>query len=190
MRKSAVVVIALGLAALGGGEAFAGGFLKGLVGRATVRGVGAAVGSSSSSSSSASTSSSSAAAKSYGADILTVDQLAACLKSASDLDGASQKIDTERGALEARISGVDARRAKLEETKAKLNRSSQAAVDRHNAQIKDYDKLVGETKAKQNAFNERVRAQNARVDGYNGQCAKRYYVDDLAAAKQKANVAF
>jgi hypothetical protein len=188
MRASAIV-ISLGLLALGSGEAFAGGFMKSLVGRAAVRGaVGAASGSSGSSSSSAS--SSSPAARAYPSDILTVDQLAACLKTASDLDGASQAIDTERGALEPRISEVETRRAKLEEAKAKLNRSSKTAVDRHNAEIKGYNKLVGETKTKQNAFNERVRAQNARVDAYNGQCAKRYYVDDLAAAKQKANVAF
>jgi len=88
----AAVVISLGLLALGSGEAFAGGFLKGLAGRGIVRG-GAAVarGSGSSSSSAAS---SSAAQKTYGADILTVDQLAACLKTASELDTASQSVDT------------------------------------------------------------------------------------------------
>jgi chromosome segregation ATPase len=184
----AAVVVSLGLLALGSGEAFAGGFLKGLSGRGIVRG-GAAVarGSGSSSSSAAS---SSAAQKTYGADILTVDQLAACLKTASELDTASQSVDTERGALQARVSEVDARRAKLEEAKAKLNRSSKTAVDRHNAAIDSFNKLVDETKAKQAAFNNRVRAQNANVDAYNGQCAKRYYADDLAAARQKANVSF
>lgn len=188
MNRSVVGAVSVALLVLGSGEAFAGGFLKGLVGRGTVRGAAAAA--RATGPSSPSSASPSSPAKTYGPNILTVDQLAACLKTASGLDTSSQSIDTERAALEKRISDVDARRTRLEEAKRKIDRSSKSAIDRHNAAIASYNKLVNEAKAKQTAFNERVRTQNAKVDAYNGECAKQYYAEDLAAARAKANVTF
>jgi len=56
-----------------------------------------------------------------------------------------------------------------------------AMVDRHNA-------LVIAAKEKLADFNSAVDAHNAELNAYNGDCAKKYYADDLTEAQKLAGI--
>src|SRR5262245_52544717 len=66
--------------------------------------------------------------KSYSPDVLTVNQLAQCLKKANALDQESQDIQVRRLGLTARDTEIDSLGTQIELKRAALNSYSQAAV--------------------------------------------------------------
>ena len=130
----------------------------------------------------------SARAKSYTSDVLTVDQLVACLKKADGLDRESQQIETQRERLSSTANEIDRMRAMTESQRATLNRYSQADVDRFNREVDRYNTMATNAKGLQNTFNLTIGSHNTGVDAYNLECAKKYYADDMESARKLAGI--
>ncbi len=124
--------------------------------------------------------------KSYTPDVLTVEQLANCIKKAGKLDGDSQQLEVIRTALLASKSEIDLSSATVEFQRTRVDHYSQKSVDTFNALISRYNILVTNGKTKQAKLNALVDAFNIEVDAYNPVCVKKYYADDLPDAQKLA----
>ena len=125
-------------------------------------------------------------AKSYTPDVLTVEQLANCIKKATKLDGDSERLEVIRTALLASKSEIDLSSATVEFQRTRVDHYSQKSVDTFNALISRYNILVTNGKTKQAKLNALVDAFNIEVDAYNPVCVKKYYADDLPDAQKLA----
>lgn len=126
------------------------------------------------------------APKIYTADVLTVAQLAVCIKKASKLDGDSERLEANRNALLSSKSEIDLASAAIEFQRPRVDHYSQQSVDAFNTLINRYNVLVINGKAKQVNFNALVGVHNAEADAYNTECVKKYYADDLPDAQKLA----
>ena len=126
--------------------------------------------------------------KSYTPDLLTVDQLAQCLKRADLLDQESEGIETNREALRNHVKQVDQLENNLKSKKSSLNRYSQIDVDDFNRDVHRYNSAVTGGKALEDALNNSIDLHNANVGAYNLACAKKYYADDMAEARKLAGI--
>ena len=160
-------------------------FLGGMLARGAVS---AAVHSGTSSSSSASSSSSTSSAKTYPSDVLTVAQLAQCLKGAAKLDETNERLEVDRKALQSSVSDVDQSKAAIDQQRSSLNRQSKASVNAFNASVDRYNVLVAGAKTKQTDFNSAINAYNVEIDSHNNDCVKKYYASDLPDAKKLAGI--
>jgi hypothetical protein len=124
--------------------------------------------------------------KSYTPDVLTVEQLANCIKKAAKLDGDSERLEVIRTALLASKSEIDLSSATVEFQRIRVDHHSQKWVDAFNALINRYNILVTNGKSKQANFNALVDAHNTEADAYNAGCVKKYYADDLPDAQKLA----
>jgi hypothetical protein len=124
--------------------------------------------------------------KSYTPDVLTVEQLANCIKKATKLDGDSERLEVIRTALLASKSEIDLSSATVEFQRTRVDHYSQKSVDAFNALINRYNILVTNGQAKQASFNALVDAHNTEADAYNAGCVKKYYADDLTDAQKLA----
>ncbi|HEY5069994.1 MAG TPA: hypothetical protein VII37_09390 [Candidatus Acidoferrum sp.] len=148
-------------------------FLGGLLARGAVR---AAV----------SNSHSSTPLKSYTSDVLTVEQLATCIKKAGKLDGESTRLDAERGSLLALTSQVELSSTAIEFQRSRIDQYSKASVDAFNASIGTHNRLVMNAKARNAEFNSGIDKHNGEANAFNSECAKKYYAEDLADAQKLA----
>jgi hypothetical protein len=137
---------------------------------------------------STSSSSSSSAVKSYTPDVLTVTQLADCMKQASKLDTDSDRIESDRTTLKQAQSDVDQSSASVEQQRSSVNTRSSVSVNAFNKLVDRHNGLVAGVKGRQVTFNTAVDAHNVEVNAYNGACAKKYYADDLGEAKKLAGI--
>jgi hypothetical protein len=126
------------------------------------------------------------APKIYSTDVLTVEQLALCIKQATKLDGDSDRIEVDRSSLLTSKSEIDAASAALELQRPRVDHYSQQSINAFNALIDRYNALVINGKSKQASFNTLVDALNVQVDAYNATCVKKYYADDLPDAQKLA----
>jgi hypothetical protein len=122
--------------------------------------------------------------KSYTPDVLTVEQLANCIKKATKLDGDSERLEGIRTALLGSKSEIDLSSATIELQRTRVDHYSQKSVDAFNALIGRYNALVTDGKAKQASLNALVDTFNIEVDAYNAGCVKKYYADDLPEAQK------
>lgn len=126
------------------------------------------------------------APKAYTADVLTVAQLATCIKKASKLDEDSDRLEASRTVLLSSKSDIDMARTAIEFQRPRVDHYSQKSVDAFNALINRYNMLVTAGKAKQVSFNALVDTHNTEADAYNTECVKKYYADDLPDAQKIA----
>jgi hypothetical protein len=154
-----------------------GGFLEALLARGLVRGAIIA---------GRSNATPTYAPKIYTSDVLTVAQLAVCVKQASKLDGDSERLEATRSVFIASKSELDLSSAAVEFQRTRVDHYSQKSVDAFNALIEHHNILVTNGKAKQASFNALVDALNVQVDAYNAACVKKYYADDLLDAQKLA----
>jgi hypothetical protein len=124
------------------------------------------------------------APKIYSSDVLTVAQLAICLKQASKLDEDNERLEATRTVFLSSKSEIDLASAAVELQRPSVDHYSRKSVDAFNALIVRYNMLVTNGKAKQAAFNALVDAFNVQVDAYNATCVKRFYADDLPDAQK------
>jgi hypothetical protein len=122
--------------------------------------------------------------KSYGPDVLTVQQLENCLRWAYRLDQDSTAIDSRRERLIDQLGRIDLYKTELDRLERSVDRYSQVAIDRFNAIVTRFNWLVDETRANQATFNFAVERHNDGINAYKASCARRYYADDLEAAKR------
>jgi hypothetical protein len=124
--------------------------------------------------------------KTYGPDILTVEQLAACIKKAVILDENSERLEASRTTLLSSGSEIDLSSAAIEFQRPRVDHYSKKSVDAFNALINRYNVLAVNGKAKQASFNALVDTHNTEAGAYNVECAKKYYADDLTDAQKLA----
>jgi hypothetical protein len=134
------------------------------------------------------TSSSTSSAKTYPSDVLTVAQLAQCLKGAAKLDETNERLELDRKTLQSSVSDVDQSKAAIDQQRSSLNRQSKASVNAFNASVDRYNVLVAGAKTKQTDFNSAINAYNVEVDSHNNDCVKKYYASDLPDAKKVAGI--
>jgi hypothetical protein len=72
--------------------------------------------------------------------------------------------------------------------RSRLDRGSRASVNAFNAMVDRHNALVIAAKEKLADFNSAVDAHNAELNAYNGDCAKKYYADDLTEAQKLAGI--
>jgi hypothetical protein len=179
MERALSIGLALSLLAYAADHANAGGmgrFLGSLLARGAVRGAIIA----------GRSQSETYAPKVYGPDLLTVDQLALCIKQASKLDGDSERLEADRGTLLASKSAIDAASAEVELQRPLVDHYSKRSVEAFNALIEHYNGFVISGKAKQTSFNMAVDTFNFQVNAYDATCVKKYYADDLPDAQKLA----
>lgn len=126
--------------------------------------------------------------KTYPADVLTVAQLAQCLKGAATLDETNERLEVDRTALRSSVSDVDQSKAAIEQQRSNLNQQSKASVNAFNASVNRYNALVDGAKSRQINFNSAIDAYNVEVNSHNNDCVKKYYASDLPDAKKLAGI--
>jgi hypothetical protein len=125
-------------------------------------------------------------AKSYSPDVLTVTQLAQCIKKAGKLDQDSDQLEASRTTLRSATSGVERSSAMVEHQRGRVDQYSKASVEAFNTLIDRHNKLVIDAKARQSSFNLVIDGHNIEVNAYNSECTKKYYADDLQDAQKLA----
>ena len=125
--------------------------------------------------------------KTYGPDVLTVSQLAQCIKTAGKLDSDSARYESERTKIEAWSSSIDASQLQVSAARSVMDNTSQRSVDAFNALVDRHNQLVQKGKSEELAFNIGVRSHNSDVNAYNAECGKNYYPSDLGAAQALAS---
>jgi hypothetical protein len=126
------------------------------------------------------------APKIYAADVLTVAQLATCIKKASKLDGDNELLKVIRAPMVSLQSEIDLASTAIEFQRLRVDQYSQKSVDAFNAQIARYRILAANIKAKEESFNALAVAHNTEIGTYNAECVKKYYADDLPDAQKLA----
>jgi hypothetical protein len=125
-------------------------------------------------------------AKSYSPDVLTVAQVAQCIRKAGKLDSDAERLEVVRTTVRSAVSGVDQSASALENQRARLDRSSKASVQAFNAAVDRHNKLIADAKARQTEFNSSIDGHNVEAETYNLECARKYYADDLSEAQKLA----
>lgn len=126
------------------------------------------------------------APKIYSSDVLTVEQLALCIKQATKLDADHERIEGDRKDLLSSKTVIDAANYQIEMQRATLDHHDKRSVDALNVRIDRFNGLVTSEKAKQDRFNFAVDTFNTQINTYNAACEKRYYADDLPDAQKLA----
>jgi hypothetical protein len=128
------------------------------------------------------------APKTYGPDTMTVEQIEKCLGSAQELDKSSEHVDALTNAVDVESAAIARSQQFLSMEKDLVDRYSEASVNAYNrkltamrTRISAYNASVDRAKAEQTSH-------NARVVSYNAECAKKYYADDMEAARIKLGV--
>lgn len=110
---------------------------------------------------------------SYGGDVLTPDELEACLRMNSDIDGLETDVHASKMRIEQAASEVDRLGSEIDVRATTLNRYSQADVDDYNLMVDRHQKLVQAYNGSLPAHNARIFALNGRVDAFNRACAEK-----------------
>ncbi|MBX9846296.1 MAG: hypothetical protein K2Z80_31270 [Xanthobacteraceae bacterium] len=126
--------------------------------------------------------------KSYGPDVLTVDQLVSCLKRAGSLDEESEQLEAKRTSLQDAQKDLDAFAERVERKRRTTDTRSQRQVDSFNSDVDAYNASVRRVKAQREEFNRQVDAHNSSASMFNMSCAKKYYADDMERARVLAGL--
>src|SRR3954452_11262825 len=124
--------------------------------------------------------------KNYTPDVLTVEQLASCIRKAGKLDEESDRLESARGLLRNDASQVELSSSMIEFQRNRVDTYRKASVDAFNRSIDTHNKLVTATKARQTDFNSAIDRHNVEANAYNTECAKKYFADDLTEAQKLA----
>lgn len=123
--------------------------------------------------------------KIYDLNTLTVEQIEACIKVAQALDQSSERMDAVAKAINLEGDAINRAQQQLSIEKDLVDRYSDASVN-------VFSKKLAAMKARINGHNANVdrgqaeqASHNARVHSYNAECAKKYYAEDMEAARVK-----
>jgi uncharacterized phage infection (PIP) family protein YhgE len=161
-------------------EARRGGFVSALV-RA---GAHAATSHGTSSSSSAGTQ----AIKTYGPEVLTVAQIEACLRRATDLDKSAGSLQELVDKVKGDSSDIERAQTDLQAQKQQVNTRSEASVNAYNSRLAALRTRIDRHNASVDQVRSQEAAHNSVVSLYNADCAKKYYRDDMEAARVRLGI--
>ena len=134
-----------------------------------------------------------AAAKVYGAQssgehVLTVTELAECLRKERAISVSEAHLSAEAAWLSAEVARIESLSASLEREGKTLNEYDATAVDRYNAKVRGFRKAASGYEQREKSYNVSVDARNALGTAYNQACyGKSYYEDDYASAAMIAS---
>jgi hypothetical protein len=154
-----------------------GGFLSAIVARSAGYAAGSAVNSA--------TGKTSVAPKVYDTEHLTQQQLEQCVVQAKALDGTGGTLDTNASGLDQKSKEIAAAQAALEAKRASLKKTDAKQVAAFNQDIRSYNERVESQRTAVAAYKSAESSFNELVGTYNTSCAKKYYVDDMNAIRQK-----
>jgi hypothetical protein len=174
----AVVVSSVDVAAAGRG-----GFLAAIVGRSAGYAAGSAAGVATQSARGNATPT--VAPKVYDDEHLTLQQLEQCVVQAKTLDGTGSDIDIRANNLDQASREISAAQDELEAKRTSLKRTDAKRVAAFNAGIRSYNERVENQRAAVAAYKTAESSFNESVGTYNTSCARKYYVDDMNAIRQK-----
>ena len=132
------------------------------------------------------------AARSFGkgkasGPILTRTELRACLAQQDRVRAQNEAAAREREVLDKEKAELVQQGDALKEQLAALDRSSQEAVDKYNAQAAERDQRIDAFEARMPAFNEKLQAFANEREAFARRCDNRRYdeLDEIAIRKGK-----
>jgi chromosome segregation ATPase len=119
--------------------------------------------------------------------LLTRTELRACFAQQERIHSQGEVATREREVLDREKADLVRQGEALKEQLAALDRSSQEAVDKYNAQAAERDRLIDAFEARMPAFNAKVEALQAERDGFAKRCENRRYdeLDEFAIKRGK-----
>jgi len=121
----------------------------------------------------------------YGNDVLTTDQLVACMRLETDVNASADKIDDAANALTDEKQSLEEFTTRITREQASLNRYSQAAIDSYNSLIDEHRARTAAFNSKLPNYNAVIDAHNASVRSFNSSCTdKKYYESDMESARK------
>jgi hypothetical protein len=171
-----LIVVVSGIEATAAGR---GGFLSAIVGRSAGYAVGAATSSNPGSATASTT------PKVYDAEHLTAAQLEQCVIQAKTLDGTGSSLDVTADKLDKASKEISTVQDQLEAKRAALKKTDPKQVAAFNQGIRSYNERVENQRTAVAAYKTAESSFNESVGTYNATCAKKYYVDDMNAIRQK-----
>ncbi len=123
--------------------------------------------------------------KSYGPDVLTVTQIEACVKRASELDRSVGILEARTQQIEAESTAIDRTQAELQRAKLSVDTYSAASVNAYNAKLNQLRTRINVHNSNIPQAKFEQAAHNSAVASYNTDCAKKYYQDDMDSVKLK-----
>jgi hypothetical protein len=122
----------------------------------------------------------------YGSGILDQNDLERCVKMEGEINAGAAAIDTEEASVNARRGELERLTREIEQSAARVDRSSPAAVSRHNKLVEQQRTAANEFNAGLPAFNARVERHNKRMDAFDSGCAAhRFYEADMRAVRAR-----
>ncbi|MBR0884034.1 hypothetical protein ACVMGC_000978 [Bradyrhizobium barranii subsp. barranii] len=126
--------------------------------------------------------------KTYGADTLTVEQLEKCIVFAQELDKSSTDVDAFADTIETESRAISQAQQLLAYERDLVDRYSDASVNAYNRKLAAMRQRIGSHNENVDKAKTFQTSHNLRVGMYNMQCAKKYYADDMEAARLKLSV--
>lgn len=122
----------------------------------------------------------------YGPGVLTQDLLERCVRLESGINTNADAIDATQVGLELRSAEIERLGRDVNARAARLDRTSQAAVDGYNSLATQHRSMVNTFNARLPALNARVEAHNMQVNDFNANCAaKSYYEADMRSLRSR-----
>jgi hypothetical protein len=125
------------------------------------------------------------AIKTYGPDVLTAEQIERCIKAATELDRNSEAVDAISNAINAEGAAISRAQQFLSLEKDLVDRYSDASVNAYNRKLAAMRTRINAHNANVDRGEAEQASHNSRVGSYNAECAKKYYADDMEAARVK-----
>jgi len=122
-------------------------------------------------------------AKTYGPDTLTIDQIEKCIKFAQELDRSSEYLNAVAASINAESAAITQAQQFLSVEKDLVDRYSEASVNAYNNKLAAMRARISRHNASVDRGEGDQNAHNTRVLSYNAECAKKYYADDMEAAR-------
>jgi hypothetical protein len=126
--------------------------------------------------------------KTYGSDTLTPAQLERCVSTAVTLDKSAEQTEETFRKVDAEKAAIEAAQARLSADQARVDRRSRAQVDAFNRKLEALNERINRHNAVIRSYKSVEATHNQKVPSYNGECAKKYYAEDMAAVKTKLNL--
>jgi hypothetical protein len=123
--------------------------------------------------------------KTDGTDTLTVEQIEACIKAAQALDKSSEYVEAMSAAINSEGGAISRAQQSLSIEKDLVDRYSDASVNAYNKKLAAMRTRINAHNANVDRGQAEQVSHNARVGSYNAECAKKYYADDMEAARVK-----
>jgi hypothetical protein len=118
----------------------------------------------------------------YSGQVLTKEQLKACVIQESEINNFGSRLDKEEGKLSKQKHDINLLESRLKRERPLVDQYDNSSVDNFNSLINKHKAMVTDYNSKLPSFNSSAVDLNKRVAMFNTQCANQaYYESDLNA---------